>query len=48
MKSANCAQRARQLALLAAAVAIAGGGYAAIAVAGPQGCDPAIVVNCHP
>jgi hypothetical protein len=47
MKRANSAQRVRQLGLLAAAVAIASGGYAAIASAGPQGCDPAIVVNCQ-
>jgi hypothetical protein len=47
MKCANSAQRVRQLGLLAAAVAIASSGYAAIASAGPQGCDPAIVVNCQ-
>jgi hypothetical protein len=47
MKCANAAQRARQLALLAATVAIASSGYVAIAVAGPQGCDPAIVVDCQ-
>jgi hypothetical protein len=46
MKLASSAQRAGRLAVLAAAVAIASGGYAAIASAGPQGCDPAIVANC--
>jgi hypothetical protein len=38
---------ARRLALLAAAVAIASGGYVAIASAGPKGCDPAVLLNCE-
>ena len=46
MKRTDSARLARRLALLAATVAVVSGVYVAVAYAGPQGCDPAIVVNC--